>query len=135
MIVKEIQRNSKTLKMKIFIIYKVKHKNIVELCDHFIINNTCFLVMQFANHGTVQKEIDNSGAMSENKVKTYFIQIVRAMEYLHTRRPPIAHRDLKLANILIHIENNEKILKVTDFGFSIVMTENDGQKDIQSSKS
>ena len=46
----------------------------------------------------------------------YFVQIANALAHLHRRG--IAHRDLKLGNILLATENGREVLKVTDFGLS-----------------
>ena len=122
------RKQFKKLKNEIFIIYKIKHKNIIQMIDHFIVNNNCYLVLEFANSGTVEQEVHRSEPMSEMKAKTYFIQIVKAIEHLHLHKPAIAHNDLKLANILIHIENKEKIIKVTDFGLSQVLSTKSDEK-------
>ncbi len=42
--------------------------------------------------------------------------VLRAMNYLHSQKPPILHRDIKPENILIH--NSQ--LKIADFGWSNV---------------
>jgi len=38
--------------------------------------------------------------------------------YLHTRRTPIFHRDLKTEDILLSIVNNHLVAKLADFGLS-----------------
>ena len=50
---------------------------------------------------------------NEAEVHHYFVQIVRALEYLH--RLNISHRDIKPENILLDYENR---LKIVDFGLS-----------------
>lgn len=35
------------------------------------------------------------------QVKTYTSTILRALDYLHSLKPPVVHRDLKCANIFI----------------------------------
>ena len=46
------------------------------------------------------------------------IQIVEGVAYLHNCRPPILHRDLKSANILL---NGHFDCKISDFGLSRLM--------------
>lgn len=55
----------------------------------------------------------NGGKLSEAIAKHLFMQILDAVEFLHTKAE-IAHLDIKLENILIG--NNYK-LKICDFGF------------------
>ena len=48
-----------------------------------------------------------------------FIQILEGVHYLHTREPPIIHRDLTPYNILIKINNHNKcIVKIADLGLA-----------------
>ncbi|XP_030369929.1 cyclin-G-associated kinase [Scaptodrosophila lebanonensis] len=42
-----------------------------------------------------------------------FYQMARAVAYMHTQEPPIAHRDIKIENFLL---GNDKQIKLCDFG-------------------
>ncbi|CAO3581721.1 unnamed protein product [Absidia cylindrospora] len=61
--------------------------------------------------------------VDENLVKKIFLQLVRVVKWMHKHN--IVHRDLKLENILIQIDErhpqHEPILKVTDFGLARVI--------------
>lgn len=50
------------------------------------------------------------------------LDIARAMDHLHTRNPPILHRDLKSPNILLHVPltgpGDLPFLKLADFGLA-----------------
>ena len=43
---------------------------------------------------------------------TQRLQIAAAVGYLHTRTPPIAHRDIKLANVLVDKDGDAKVVNV-----------------------
>jgi len=57
--------------------------------------------------------------LPESEVKVIFQQLAEGVSYLHKHN--IAHRDLKLENILI---NSDKNIKIIDFGFSLVTSKN-----------
>jgi serine/threonine-protein kinase SRK2 len=113
------------LKNEIFILTKMKHKNIISLIDHFIINHKSYINMELSNGGTLDQEIKKSWPLPELVLKQYFAQTVLALNYLHKKL--IAHKDLKLANILISVDKKTQIktLKLTDFGISRISFKND----------
>merc|ERR1711879_364985 len=60
-------------------------------------------------------------------IQKYACQLLEGLEYLHTRQPPVVHRDLKCANLLLTHDSN---LKITDFGCSKVLTSGDKKHSI-----
>lgn len=63
-------------------------------------------------HSYLKTKVDRK--LSEEEAKTHFRQTVEAIDYLHKKS--IAHRDIKLENILL--DESSKI-KIIDFGFSV----------------
>lgn len=53
----------------------------------------------------------------------YFFKVVSALKYLNEIKPPIIHYDLKPGNILLTEGNVCGEIKITDFGLSKVMDE------------
>ncbi|GMH84199.1 hypothetical protein TrST_g13486 [Triparma strigata] len=53
---------------------------------------------------------------------SWALQIARGCAFLHAQNPPIVHRDLKCANVLI---SNDLTAKITDFGESRALSEQD----------
>ena len=64
--------------------------------------------------GSLEKYIKNNKITEAISCKI-MIQIINAIQYLHSCSPSIIHRDLKPANIMIN-ENFE--FKLIDFGIS-----------------
>ncbi len=70
------------------------------------------MVLEFVPNGDLLTYVQNHGAQSESQAQFWFVQLVNAVSYLHSQG--IAHRDLKLENILIGARGE---LKIGDFGF------------------
>ncbi|KAF0408743.1 kinase-like protein [Gigaspora margarita] len=72
---------------------------------------THYLVMEYANNGTLRKYLQNKKLVWPKKIQLAG-QIAEGMSYLHSI--DITHRDLHTSNILIHDGN----IKISDFGNS-----------------
>jgi len=108
---KEFQ--NKFLPRELAVLKKVKHENIVLLYEIIVFGDKIVMVLELAGHGDLLEYIKLRGTLDERRSRRLVVQIVAAIEYLHTRN--IVHRDLKCENILLDRHNN---VKVSDFGFS-----------------
>lgn len=112
------------LKTEIYIMERFTHPNVITLLDHFIIDDNAFIVMEFATDGSLADFVEKRGPLAERLAFEMFIQILRGLVHLHVHR--IAHRDLKLDNILLRKPkfsnrrrtNETLVAKLTDFGLS-----------------
>ena len=71
------------------------------------------LVMDYILGSSLDKVIDRMGAVPENTVYEWGIQICKVLTYLHTQNPPIIYRDLKPSNM---IRQPDGKLILIDFG-------------------
>ena len=71
-----------------------------------------YMVLEYADGGDALKHIQSTGAISEDRARLWTSQIASAVRYMHDL--DIAHRDLKLENLLIDSGDN---IKLCDFGF------------------
>lgn len=69
--------------------------------------------MEYLPGGDLYSLLQKTGGIDENSARIYVFQIVKALDYLHSKN--IIHRDLKPDNILITAQGT---LKLTDFGLS-----------------
>ena len=51
--------------------------------------------------------------------------MTEGLKCLHSQTPPLIHRDLKPANVLISVQNNRLLAKITDFGLAVEHTNTD----------
>lgn len=68
---------------------------------------------EYISGGTLFDLIEQLGALREEAGRSLFSQILKAMTYMH--KLGVAHRDLKLENILVDENFN---VKIADFGFA-----------------
>ena len=75
------------------------HPNLIKM--HYTFQNTyiLFFVMDLIQGGELREILDIENMLPESVVKFYAVQIIDAIAFLHKK--DIAHRDLKLENILI----------------------------------
>ena len=94
------------------ILEMIEHPNIIKLIESFTERDHLFIVMEMCEVDLLQliksKDI-------EIDVKSMFIDILNAVDYLHSKQ--ISHCDLKPQNILVTNMTNP-VVKLTDFGLS-----------------
>jgi serine/threonine protein kinase len=78
---------------------------------------------EYVPHGSLLDLVRKNSQLPESEARYYFMQLVTAIEYLHSSKK-VAHRDLKLENILLDAYNN---IKVIDFGLSHPFTDDNQQ--------
>jgi serine/threonine protein kinase len=72
------------------------------------------VVQEFVPRGTLLDLVTKQGRINEIQIRYYCLQLVSVLDYLHSVRR-VAHRDLKLENIMLDAYNN---IKLIDFGLS-----------------
>lgn len=97
----------------------LNHENIVR--DFSVTNHSLdcnILLSEYAPFGSFYDFITKVQVINDKLVRTYFHQLVDAVEYLHSK--DVAHLDLKLENLLL---GKNFRLKVSDFDQSQFTTE------------
>ncbi|KAI2805296.1 hypothetical protein RDWZM_008611 [Blomia tropicalis] len=101
------------LKRELQIVRNLRHPNCIYVEELFRTRNKIYIVMHFMPNGNIGNVVRRNGPLCEWNAKLWYCPIARAIKYLHEHK--IAHRDLKLDNVLLDAHLNPIL---TDFGFS-----------------
>ncbi|KAJ4883603.1 Pentatricopeptide repeat-containing protein [Raphanus sativus] len=104
---------SELIKIEICTMMLINHPNVVRLYEVLASKSKIYIVLEFISGGRLFDKIKNDGRMEEEEARSYFQQLINAVDYCHTRG--LYHRDLKPENLLLDAQGN---LKVSGFGFS-----------------
>jgi len=91
---------------------RLKHSNLIQLYEVFDDQRYIFMVMEYAGHGDALHYVQKNGALENTLAHSWMSQLAEAILYLHKQN--VAHRDLKLENILVDTHGR---IKLADFGF------------------
>jgi MAP/microtubule affinity-regulating kinase len=97
---------------------KLDHANTVSLVTTIDATRHLHLIMEYVSGNSLHHYIKRrkNRRIDEPSARRIFRQILAGIKYCHEN--DIAHRDIKLENILINEENKVKII---DYGFSTIM--------------
>jgi serine/threonine protein kinase len=100
---------------EIEIMYKVDHPHIIKLYNHYEDDDNFYLIMHCAGKGQLYSQLKRIKRLDERTVAQFLREVISAVKYLHSLKPPIIHRDIKPENILL---DNDGRVKLADFGWS-----------------
>lgn len=101
------------IKNEVEIMKKFHHPGIIQLQDVIDQSDQTSIIMKYSEGGDLFNYIIKNFHLKEREVCKIFIQIVDALEHIHSHG--IVHRDVKPENILLDHQRN---IKITDFGLS-----------------
>ena len=111
------ERKIRKVRNEINILSKLRHPFINQILDTFETEKYVFIVMEYIC-ADLLSFIRKRERLSENISKIIFKQIIEGLKYINKKK--IVHRDIKLDNILIDLDNT---VKICDFGVSKRITE------------
>ena len=113
---------------EIEILIKLEHPHIIKIYEYYTDDINYYLITDYISNGELYNYVYKAKSFNERQTQYIMKQVLCAVNYLHLNN--IAHRDIKLENILVEQEitsNDEQLLnvKLIDFGTSnYVKTEN-----------
>ncbi|KAM9342465.1 uncharacterized protein wnk3 [Pholidichthys leucotaenia] len=101
----------------------LQHPNIVRFYDSWesvLRGKKCIvLVTELMTSGTLKTYLKRFKVMKPKVLRSWCRQILKGLHFLHTRSPPIVHRDLKCDNIFITGPTGS--VKIGDLGLATLM--------------
>lgn len=94
---------------------ELRHPHIISYLGHHYHEGTLHIYLEYAAGGAMATILKEFGALERPQLRKATRGLVDGLNYLHTRTPPVVHRDIKGANILIDLNF---CVKLADFGCS-----------------
>jgi len=101
------------------ILASLRHPYLPRVGDYFSSEGEGqYLIMDYVEGEDLRERIERVGTLSEREALLIGVSVCEALSYMHKRRPPVIHRDIKPGNIKI-TPSGEAVL--VDFGLAKVM--------------
>ena len=105
------ENQKKKIMNEINLMKNLNHFSVVKLLDTVETEKYILLIMENVLGGDLLSFIKKRNKLQEKTAKFIFKQLLQSIKYIHSKN--IVHRDIKLDNILIDLNNN---IKLCDFG-------------------
>lgn len=103
-----------------YMLHQLRHPALPRVSDYFLDTSGWFLVMDYIEGedlaAVLEQHLRKHGCpLAASDVITWGIQVLSALEYLHSQTPPIIHRDIKPHNIKLTARGE---IFLIDFGIA-----------------
>ena len=98
------------------IIKSAKHPSLPRITDIVRTEESYCIVMDYIEGTDLEDYVKRSGGLSEEETVFIGKEILKSLDYLHSRKQKIIYRDLKPSNVMI---TKNKEIKLIDFGISM----------------
>lgn len=97
-------------------LYKdLEHPHIVRYLGNDYLDGRLFIYLEYMPGGSIAQVLSQFGPLDEPLIARYARGLLEGLQYLHSCNPPVLHRDIKGANILVGLD---RMVKLSDFGCS-----------------
>lgn len=108
--------DEQALQDEIEVLNKLNHSNIIQLYDVFDERSYIYLVTEIMTGGELFDRIVQKAYYNEKEARDLCKILFEAIAYCHSRK--VAHRDLKPENLLLVSKEDDRDMKIADFGFA-----------------
>ncbi|MBT3337433.1 MAG: protein kinase [Anaerolineae bacterium] len=110
---------ARQFRLEAVILANLRHPNLPRVTDHFVIGDQGqYLVMDYIEGEDLRQRMERTNFLPDDEVILIGAAMSKALTYLHTRKPPILHRDIKPGNVKVTPEGE---VFLVDFGLAKVI--------------
>ena len=104
---------------------EMRHPHIVQFLGLCYLDGSAFPVLVMERLGSSLDELlETSPCLPLTLKQSMLADVVRGLLYLHTRSPPVVHRDLSARNVLL---TSSLVAKISDLGNARIVNMQPGQ--------
>lgn len=109
--------HSRQFRQEATILARLRHPNLPRVIDHFVVEGQGeYLVMDFIEGQDLDQRLTElGGPLPEDQAVRIGAVVCDALDYLHSRTPPVIHRDIKPGNLKITPDGQ---VMLVDFGLA-----------------
>ncbi|KAF2293263.1 hypothetical protein GH714_040632 [Hevea brasiliensis] len=106
---------------EVHLLKTLKHKNIIKFYNSWVDTKieTINFITEIFTSGTLRQYRKKHKHVDLRALKKWSRQILEGLSYLHSRDPPVIHRDLKCDNIFVN--GNQGEVKIGDLGLAAIL--------------
>lgn len=101
----------------------VRNPNMAVVYDYAYENGDTYICEEQIDGTTVEELMKNNGLFSEKETAKIVIEVCKALESIHSLKPPVVHNDITVSNIMIREDGSVKL-----FDFDISRVYKKGQR-------
>ncbi len=107
---------ARQFRLEAVLLANLRHAHLPRVTDHFVIDNQGqYLIMDYIEGEDLRQRMERVGSVSEQEALLIGVAMCDALEYLHTRKPSVIHRDVKPGNVRIAPDGH---IYLVDFGLA-----------------
>lgn len=108
--------------LEIEIARQLKHPNVVSYVDSgsTLIEQQkyAYLILNFISGETLADKMAREGNLSVYEAKSYILEVLKGVAYLHSLPQPIIHNELTNLNVMLDLQSGVATPRIIDFGYA-----------------
>jgi serine/threonine protein kinase len=107
---------ARQFRLEAVILANLRQPNLPRVTDHFVIaGQGQYLIIDYIEGEDLRQRMERTGSIEEEEAILIGVVICDALQYLHSRKPSVIHRDIKPGNVRITPDGH---IYLVDFGLA-----------------